>query len=114
MAHLAVIAAAFMAVLVVRKLVPGLVARGVRPFSCDVCMSAWLALFFRMDALAGCGLWDWTGWFAFLRVTAACAAGAFLLLRAYRTAEMRFGLPDLDGPRPSPDSFNPPEGSDGA
>ena len=107
----AVILAAFMAVIVLRKLpgIRGLVERGVKPWACDACSASWLTLFWRLDALDGSRLWDWTGWFAFLGVTAALAGAAYLLLRAYRVAEARFGLPDLDGPKPDPDSYKEPQ-----
>jgi hypothetical protein len=113
--HAAVILAAFMATIVLRKLpvIRGWVERGVKPWACDACSASWLTLLWRLDALDGCGHWDWTGWWGFLQITAALAGCAFLLLRAYRVAEMRAGLPDLDGPRPAPESFSPPEGGDG-
>ncbi len=96
-ALLDVILAAFLTTLVVRQFpyVHGWVERGVKPWACDACCASWLTLGWRLTELCGAASWDAIAWVLFCRDTAALAACTYLLLRIYRVAEVRFGVPDL-------------------
>lgn len=108
MSFAATAAAAFFTTLVVRKLLRGAVERGVKPWSCDVCMSAWLSLLWCLVAASSTwGTFDWTGWLGVLERAAAVAALTFAMLTAYQWAKMRVGWKDPDEVKPS--DFQPPE-----
>lgn len=106
MAWCTIIAAAWFSTLVVRKLpgIRGLVERGVKPFACNVCCASWLTLLWSLDGLAGCGGWDWTGWWAWLKLTASLAAAVFVLLTAWNIGLMKLGWKD----DPKPSDYLPP------
>ena len=109
---LATIAAACMAVVVVRKLLPGLVERGVRPISCLLCMSLWstiwwqwLAALYVDEALSMWRVGEWVRW---IGATAGRAGWAFIVLWIFHALQSRVGAPDFDGPAPRPEDYSPP------
>jgi hypothetical protein len=101
-----IIAAAWFSTIVIRKLpvVRGLVERGVKPWSCDCCMAAWLTLFWRLGALEGCQRWGVVEWLAFVGNTAALAAAVYVLLWGWAALLRAAGWHD----DPKPADYSPP------